>query len=173
MRELLPYNAIATRHQVWEPLVAGVGEAQTDLTAETKDFVNFGVAGAKRLADDINLAELAVIMSGDITSATIVIYAARNGGPAEKVCSIVAVPGAQVVGVNPIDGAADPRVYADTLTVTGVWYDDIKTADKAGGDGVAKAMFDLLGRQYLLAVVTEIVYEGEDDIGVDVIFSGV
>lgn len=172
MRELLPYNAIATRHQVWDILVSGVGEAETDLADAKKDYGNFGIAGAKRLGDDINMAEIAVIMSDAITSATIAIYAARQGGPAEKVCSIVAVPGEQLVGYHPVSGMADLGVYADTLTVTGSWYDDIKTADAAGGDGVAKAMFDLYGRQYLLALVTEIVYEGEDDVSVDVIFSG-
>lgn len=172
MRELLPYNAIATRHQEWYDLKNGIAANETDLAAAGRDFASLVIAGVKRLGDDINFAELAVILSTNVTAATIVIYAARKGGPAEKVCSIDVAPGSQVVGFNPVTGVADARLYADAMTVTGVWYDDIKTADAAGADGVAKAIFDLVGRQYLLAMITSITVEGEDDPSVDVIFSG-
>lgn len=169
MRELIPRQAISSLHNGWELLKAAAAQ-ESDLADDAKDAVSFIAAGAKKLLNDINLAEIAVAVGAEVTAATVVIYAARyGGGPAEKVASIACVPGAQVVGVDPVSDAASTDLWVDEMTVTGSWFDDVKTADAGGNDGVARAMFDLYGRAYLFAVVTGITGTG----GVRVFFSGV
>lgn len=168
-KELVSRKTSVSLHHGWE-LLKIAAAAESDLTASNKNGPSLITIGAKTVLSEINLAELAIAAEAGVTSATVVVYAARaGGGPAEKVCSIVAVPGAQVVGIDPVSSEPSTQLYCDTLTVTGSWYDSIKTADGAGGDGVAKAMFDLYGRKYLYAVVTVISGTG----AVNVYYSGV
>ena len=70
-----------------------------------------------------------------------IIYAYRDSGPAEKVCSGTVTLGTAVTG-------ATNTFYADTITCTDVWPTTVTVANSAA-DGVATLSFDLMGHEWV------------------------
>lgn len=92
----------------------------------------------------------------DADTFTFILYAYRNGGPAEFVCS-----GNGQSGKNKTDDAT-ARYYADTITsLTQRWYKTVSPVDAGANDGVAKVCFDLCGADRLLCLFT-VISSGDD-----------
>ena len=144
-----------------------VSTADTDLAAATKKWSTFvstyhpdsGSSGIAVKTDPMH-NQVTIIFDHsnvDADTATFVIYAYREGGPAEKVCTSTLLSGKQQTN----DSTA--RFYADTIgTLTSTWPATVAESDSAGGDGVAKITFDLRGYKYLLCLFT--VISASDDV---------
>jgi hypothetical protein len=160
-------NLISIRKS-WD-LLAAAAAAVSALGNTNKDWANMPAA-AVEIDQRLSIVEAAVKMDGNISAANITIYAYRRGGPAMRVCSFTATAGAMEVIASPVTQASDSGKYADQITaLTGYWYDDIKTADSGGTDGMARVAFDAYGASHLYAAITSITGTGT----VEVIISGV
>jgi len=136
-----------------------VSSADTDLAADTKTWATFvstyhpeSGSSAIAIKTDPRHNQATIIFDHknvDTDTASFIIYAYREGGPAEKVCDSTLISGKQQTD----DSTA--RFYADTIgTLTSVWPATVAESDSAGADGVAKITFDLRGYKYLLCLFT-------------------
>jgi hypothetical protein len=150
-----------------------VSSADTDLAAATKKWSTFvstyhpesgSAKTAYRVLPRHNRATIIFDHKNvDADTATFVIYAYREGGPAEKVCTSTLQSGKQQ------NNDATTRFYADTIgTVTSTWPATVSESDSAGGDGVAKITFDMRGYKYLLCLFT--VISANDDVRAKIAF---
>jgi hypothetical protein len=79
----------------------------------------------------------------------------KNGGPAQKVCSIAYTTGLMQVIKYPHNGsAATSKFWADTAVVTSTWFEGkIDTADADAGDRLAVVLITLYGEGFIYAEV--------------------
>ena len=139
-----------------------VSTADSDLGVATKKWSTFvstyqpsldGTSGiAVRLDSTTNRVTIIFDHKNvDADTATFVIYAYREGGPAEYVCSSTLLSGKQQTD------DATTRFFADTIgTLTQRWPSSVSESDSAAADGVAKITFDTRGYKYLLCLFTAI-----------------
>lgn len=131
----------------------------TDLTDAQKTWAHFlanyhpDVATKKssRIPRGAKLAEITFDHTTEAETATFIIYAYREGGPAEFVCT-----GALTAGAQETD---DPttRYYADTIGSTADrWVKAVEFVDAGGDDGVARVAFDPFEHKYILCLFTVI-----------------
>ena len=139
----------------------------TDLTASQKTWAYFetnfkpSVTVIKKSSQLPRGAKIAEIIfdhkNADSDTATFIIYAYREGGPAEFVCTGVLTAGAQETD----DSTA--RYYADTIaTFSERWPKAVEPADASANNGVAKVAFDPLERKFILCLFT--VISSSDDV---------
>lgn len=143
----------------------------TDLTATQKTWAHFvtnystdscrDVTGNPGKSWKVPLGANAALVTFDFNdnagTATFILYAYRERGPAEFICTSTLIAGAQTTD----DSTA--RYYADTVgTVTQRWLQTVYKVDAAGNDGVAKMAFDLSGADRLLCLFT--VIKAADDV---------
>ncbi len=90
-------------------------------------------------------------------TATFILYAYRDGGPAEFVCTGVLTAGAQK------NDDSTARYYADTINTTvDRWVRAVEFVDAGGNNGVARVAFDPFERKYILCLFTAI--SSSDDV---------
>ena len=154
----------ATYYVLRDTLAAA--SADSDLTDAQKDWDYF----AANLTQDDGLSKdipvtanfVQIIFdhsnAGDDT-ATFVIYATKDKGPIEFVCSGNLLSGAQETSDT------TPRYYCDTIgdsAWAARWPKEVGLSDNAGNDGVAKINFDALGYQHIICLFTAI--SSSDDV---------
>ena len=89
--------------------------------------------------------------NADTDTFTAVVYAAREGGDIEYVCTATGTSGAQETG------ASTPRYYCDTLASTSDrWASDVFYIDADDNDGMSKIVFDLRERKWVIVLFTSI-----------------
>ncbi len=152
---------LATIRTSYRLLRDTVSSADSDLGVATKKWSTFvstyhPKSGSSGIAieTDPRHNQVTIIFDHknvDTDTATFVLYAYRDGGPAEKICTSTLISGKQQTD------DATTRFYADTIgTVTSTWPATVAESDSGGGDGVAKITFDLRGYKYLLCLFTVI-----------------
>ncbi|MHC4364800.1 MAG: hypothetical protein ACYSTJ_04955 [Planctomycetota bacterium] len=152
---------LTTKQKSYETFRDTVSSADSDLTASTKTWATFISTYHPRSSTNKPAIQLpsqanriTVIFdhkNANTDTATFIIYAYREGGPAEYVCSSTLTAGAQETD------DATTRYYADTIgTVTDRWPETLTESDSGGNNGVAKITFDARGYKYLLCLFTAI-----------------
>ena len=139
----------------------------TDLTDAQKTWAYFEtnfkpsvtvVGKASLLPRGSRMAEVTFDHSNaNSDTASFIIYAYREGGPAELVCS-----GNLVAGAQETDDSTT-RYYADTIdTTVDRWVRAVEFVDAGGNNGVARVAFDPFERKYILCLFT--VISSSDDV---------
>jgi len=115
-----------------------------------------------RSADQVEIAF--TCKNADTDTFTAVIYAAREKGDLEFVCSLNGTAGAQESdGAFEGDDYTTTRYYADTFASTADrWPADVFYIDAAGNDGIGKVVFDLRERRHVVCLFTAI--SANDDV---------
>lgn len=143
-----------------------VSSADTDLTATTKNWATFlstyhPRSGSSGIAVELRPIEnrLTVIFdfaTANSDTAAASLYAYKEGGPAEFICSIATLTaGNQESDI--VGGGSTTRYFCDTITApTQRWPNTVGRADYEGDNGMAKLTFDARGYKYLLCLFTTI-----------------
>lgn len=148
----------------YEDLRAAVSSADSDLTSTTKKWSTFASSyhpesstpKAVKLPDMChNISIIFDFATANTDTAALTLYAYREKGPAEFVCSIDTITaGAQA------NNDSTTRYYVDTIgTITQRWHGGtsaVSEVDSGGNDGVAKLTFNTYGVKYLLCLFTTI-----------------
>lgn len=135
--------------------------ADSDLTTTTSTWATFlstyhpSLTTPKSVKIPQECTEIDLIFdfaAADTDTAALSLYAYREDGDAELVCSIDTIT-AGAMKTN--DGTA--RYYADTIgTVTSAWPATITETDSAAGNRMAKLTFNTRGYRYLMCLFTTI-----------------
>ena len=131
-----------TQHVHWMSLRSGVDSSDTLLTTTTSKAANVP-SHAYIIPEGFNVVELRFLADADGRSCTAWIHATRKSGTsADDVCTLASI--AITAGQQE---ATSGKYYADTLTVTNLWFEDKepKTADASGANRMARVAFDFLG----------------------------
>jgi hypothetical protein len=168
IKEALRYWWFAeTRHSKYVTLRDTLATADTDLADDEKTWAHFGTNySTDCVAPDVDGNALmswkapdsanavTVIFdhkNADADTATFILYAYREKGPAEFVCSGSLTAGAQA------NDDATARYYADTIaSFVQRWIQTVAQTDAGGNDGVAKVSFDLCGYSRVLCLFDDI-----------------
>jgi len=135
-----------------------VSSADSNLTTTTSKWSTFlssyhpdlAAPKAARIPQDCTEIDIIFDFAADADTAALSLYAYREGGDAELVCTIDTITGGQMV-------TNDGRYYGDTIgTVTSTWPSTITETDSAGSNRMAKLTFDTRGYRYLLPLFTSL-----------------
>ena len=136
-----------TKHLHWMSLRSSVASSDTLLTTTTSKNANIP-SHSYTIPEGMNVPELRFLSDADGRSCTAWIHAVRKGtDDICTLCSIAITAGQQV--------STGGKYYADTLTVTNLWFQDKepKTADASGANRMARVAFDLLGYHKLFVML--------------------
>jgi hypothetical protein len=161
---------IRTAYKIFRNTVSSVDTALTGATYKWSTFLStyHPDDGSAKTAIELDPRhnQATVIFdhkNADTDTATFIIYAYREGGPAEQVCTSTLTSGKAQTD------DATTRYYADTIgTVTDTWPATVSESDSGGSDGVAKITFDIRGYKYLLCFFTAI--SANDDVRARIAF---
>lgn len=132
----------------------------TDLTSAQKDWDYFAAnltesdGYSKEIPSSANFVQIIFDhLTANTHTATAIIYAVKDKGPVEYVCSANLLAGAQETS------GATPRYYCDTIgdsTWVDRWPKAVGLSDNSGNNGVAKINFDALGAKHIICLFTAI-----------------
>ena len=139
-----------------------ISSADSDLTGAQKTWdyftANHRDVKAKTVPLDVDQVELAfACKNADTDTFTAVVYACRESGDIEFVCTVAGTAGSQQTNDS------TPRFYADTFASTSDrWPSDVFYIDSQGNNGIAKIVFDLRERRHVIVLFTAI--SGSDNV---------
>lgn len=123
--------------------------ALAETTSQWADFSSTWVTKSYRVPTAAKTIAFTFASTTDGDAATIIVYAWRQNGPAEYVCSYDLVAGT----LDTDDSTA--LNYIDTMTlVSDRWPKTTWTADADGNNGVAKLCMNTCGARYFTVLVT-------------------
>lgn len=111
------------------------------------------ISKAFSLPEWCNAVEVAFRFSGNTDTQNYEVWAAKENGDFEFVCSGVATAGTQT--------ASKGGFWAKAITVvTSLWASQPKSTDVTGNNGIAKLVLDACGRKHWYVIGTAAVSEG-------------